>query len=101
MVLWPQFSSRGEIMGWNHHVDSEPGDLLAGFTAEGYAREDTAAYDAAKPVMAHRMSALSPPAQVAFTEDLVPAVCAVAQARQRPDADNPAPDSSDGGASHG
>jgi hypothetical protein len=88
---------RAAIMGWNDHIDTELSDLLDELTAEGYVLEGTPAFDVARKVIAHGKSALTAPEQVVFQDEVVPAIRALAQDRERPEPDAPSPsDISDG-----
>jgi hypothetical protein len=86
-------------MGWNDHIDTELGDLLDELTAEGYVMEGTQAFDVANKVIAHGKASLTPAERTVFQAEVVPAIRALAQDRDRPEPEAPSPsDISDGSA---
>lgn len=83
-------------MGWNDHIDTELGDLLEELTAEGYVLEGTPAYEVAKKVIAQGKGLLTGPEKAVFQDEVVPAVRALAQARERRDLDEASAADNDG-----
>jgi len=75
-------------MGWNDHIDTEVSDLLEELTAEGYVVEGTPAFEIAKKIIDHGKGVLTGPEQAVFQDEIVPAVRALAQARERRDLDD-------------
>jgi hypothetical protein len=75
-------------MGWNDHIDTELSDLLEELTTEGYVVEDTPAFDVAKKVIAQGKASLTGPQLTVFQDEVVPAVRAMAQAREQRDLDD-------------
>ena len=84
-------------MGWNDHIDTELADLLEELTTEGYVVEGTPAFEVAKKVIAQGKGSLTGPEQAVFQDEVVPAVRALAQARERRDLDDASASGSDEG----
>jgi hypothetical protein len=84
-------------VGWNDHVDNELSDLLEELTVEGYVLEGTPAFEVAKKVIAQGKGSLTGPEQAVFKDEVVPAVRALAQARERRELNDASAVSSDEG----